>query len=248
MADTMLDNNSINNNNLEKKGFLYLKEFSKGIIKENPSLILLLGLCPTLAVTSKVSNAIGMGLSATFVLICSNFLISLLKNFIPDKIRIPSYIIIIASFVTIVDMLMNAFLPVLAKSLGIFIPLIVVNCIILGRAEVFANKNSPIISVLDGLGMGIGFTLALILIAFVREVLATVGLDFSEYGGSFLSFFTNDPEKPYILINGIEVYSGAKIFTLPAGALFVFGIILAIINAIKNYISNLKIKEKQFKE
>ncbi|HPP03983.1 MAG TPA: electron transport complex subunit E [Spirochaetota bacterium] len=231
------------NNNLEKRENLYLKEFSKGILKENPSIMLLLGLCPTLAVTTKVSNAIGMGLSATFVLICSNFLISLLKDFIPDKVRIPSYIVVIASFVTIVDMLMNAFLPVLAKSLGIFIPLIVVNCIILGRAEAFANKNKPGIAVLDGLGMGIGFTLALILIAFIRESLSTLGIDFSDYSGKFLSFFTDDPEKPYIKVNGFEIYSGAKILTLPAGALFVFGIILAIINTIKSYSNKIKNKK-----
>ncbi len=237
MADTVIKNDLVNN---EKKTSLYLKEFLKGIIKENPSLILLLGLCPTLAVTTKVSNAIGMGLSATFVLICSNFLISILKDFIPDKVRIPSYIVIIASFVTIVDMLMNAFLPVLANSLGIFIPLIVVNCIILGRAEAFANKNSAGLAILDGLGMGIGFTLALILIAFIREILATTGIDFSDYGGPFLSFFTDDPEKPQIIINGIEVYSGAKIFTLPAGALFVFGIILAFINGTKNFLQKRK--------
>lgn len=241
MGDTTILNNL---DNKENKNSIYLKEFSKGIIKENPSLILLLGLCPTLAVTSKVSNAIGMGLSATFVLICSNLLISILKDFIPDKIRIPSYIVIIASFVTIVDMLMNAFLPVLAKSLGIFIPLIVVNCIILGRAEAFANKNKPAISVLDGLGMGIGFTLALILIAFIRESLVTLGIDFSDYGGGFFSFFTEDPEKPFLRINGVEIYSGAKIFTLPAGALFVFGVILAIINAVKNYFNKVRLKRE----
>lgn len=242
MSDTMchIGGNLNTKKGNEKKGLSYFKEFSKGIIKENPSFVLLLGLCPTLAVTTKVSNAIGMGLSATFVLICSNFLISLLKNFIPDKVRIPSYIVIIASFVTIVDMIMNAFLPALADSLGIFIPLIVVNCIILGRAEAFANKNSIGASILDALGMGIGFTLALILISFIREILATLTIDFRDYGGNFFSFFINDPDNPSILINGIEIYSGAKIFTLPAGALFVFGIILAIINAIKNYFKNKK--------
>jgi len=242
MGDLTLINNELENKN-DKKSVL-LKEFLKGIWKESPSLVLLLGLCPTLAVSSKVSNAIGMGLSATFVLICSNLLISLLKDFIPEKVRIPSYIVIIASFVTIVDMLMNAFLPVLAKSLGIFIPLIVVNCIILGRAEAFASKNMPLLSVLDGLGMGMGFTLALLIIAFIRETLSTLGIDFSDYGGQFLSFFTDNPDKASIVVNGIEIYSGAKILTLPAGALFIFGIILASINGIKNYLGKLKSKKE----
>ena len=148
-----------------------IKEFTKGFIKENPVFVMALGLCPTLAVSSSVMNAIGMGLAATFVLVCSNIIISLIKNFIPNKIRIPAYIVVIASFVTIVDMVMEAYVPALHKSLGLFIPLIVVNCIILGRAEAFAGKNNVIKSTLDGFGMGFGFTLALVVIAIIREVL-----------------------------------------------------------------------------
>jgi H+/Na+-translocating ferredoxin:NAD+ oxidoreductase subunit E len=148
-----------------------IKEFTKGFIKENPVFVMALGLCPTLAVSSSVMNAIGMGLAATFVLVCSNIIISLIKNFIPNKIRIPAYIVVIASFVTIVDMVMEAYVPDLHKSLGLFIPLIVVNCIILGRAEAFAGKNNVVKSILDGFGMGFGFTLALVVIAIIREVL-----------------------------------------------------------------------------
>ena len=148
-----------------------MKEMTKGFVKENPVFIMALGLCPTLAVSTSIENAIGMGFAATFVLLCSNILISLLKNVIPAKVRIPCFIVVIASFVTIVDMLMNAYVPELHKNLGIFIPLIVVNCIILGRAEAFASKNPVMKSIFDGLGMGIGFTLALILGAFFRELL-----------------------------------------------------------------------------
>ncbi|MDP8209773.1 MAG: electron transport complex subunit E [Candidatus Stygibacter australis] len=147
------------------------KEFTKGFIKENPVFIMALGLCPTLAVTSSVENAIGMGLAATFVLTCSNIIISLVKDLIPSKIRIPCFIVVIASFVTIVDLVMNAYTPEIHKSLGLFIPLIVVNCIILGRAEAFASKNKVLPSILDGLGMGLGFTLALVVIGSIREVL-----------------------------------------------------------------------------
>ncbi|MBN2461171.1 MAG: electron transport complex subunit E [Candidatus Cloacimonetes bacterium] len=148
-----------------------IKEFSKGLIKENPVFIMALGLCPTLAVTTSVQNAIGMGIAATFVLVCSNVIISLIKNFIPTKIRIPSYIVVIASFVTIVDLVMHAYFPMLHKNLGLFIPLIVVNCIILGRAEAFAGKNNVIKSLADGVGMGFGFTLALIVIGGIREII-----------------------------------------------------------------------------
>ncbi len=148
-----------------------IKEFTKGIIKENPVFVMALGLCPTLAVTTSVENAIGMGLAATFVLVSSNIFISLIKNFIPNKIRIPAYIVVIASFVTIVDMVMEAYVPALHKNLGLFIPLIVVNCIILGRAEAFAGKNNVIPSIFDGFGMGIGFTLALVVIGAIREFL-----------------------------------------------------------------------------
>jgi electron transport complex protein RnfE len=146
-------------------------ELVKGIYKENPVFRLALGLCPTLAVSTSIQNALGMGAAATFVLLGSNITISLLRKLIPAKVRIPCYIVVIASFVTIVELVMGAYLPELSKSLGIFIPLIVVNCIILGRAEAFASKNGVLVSILDGIGMGIGFTFALVLIAAIREVL-----------------------------------------------------------------------------
>lgn len=147
------------------------KEFIKGLYKENPVFRLMLGLCPVLAVSSTVDNAIGMGVAATFVLVCSNFFVSLIRNFVPSKVRIPIFIMIIATFVTIVQLVMAAFFPALDKSLGLFIPLIVVNCIILGRAEAFASRNHIFLSVVDGIGMGVGFSLALIIIATFREVL-----------------------------------------------------------------------------
>jgi electron transport complex protein RnfE len=149
----------------------FAKEFAKGIIKENPIFVLVLGMCPTLAVSTSVNNAVGMGAAATFVLLCSNIIISLIKGITPDKIRIPVYIVGIASFVTSVDMVMAAFVPDLHKSLGLFIPLIVVNCIILGRAEAFASKNNVLNSMADGIGMGLGFTLALMVVASFREIL-----------------------------------------------------------------------------
>ena len=144
---------------------------TKGIIKENPVLVLLLGTCPTLATTSSALNGLGMGVSATAVLICSNIVISLLAKFIPDKVRIPCYIVVIAGFVTVVQFVLQAFVPALYASLGLFIPLIVVNCIILGRAEMFASKNNALDSALDGIGMGLGFTLALGLMGAIREII-----------------------------------------------------------------------------
>ena len=146
-----------------------LSILTKGIIKENPVLVLLLGTCPTLATTSSAINGIGMGVSAMAVLICSNIVISILRNIIPDKVRIPCYIVVIAGFVTVVQLLLQAFVPSLYASLGLFIPLIGVNCIILGRAEMFASKNNPFDSALDGIGMGIGFTLALGVMGLIRE-------------------------------------------------------------------------------
>lgn len=145
--------------------------FLNGLITENPTFMQLLGMCPTLAVTTSLQNGVGMGLSATAVLICSNFLISLLRKIIPDKVRIAAYIVIIAAFVTMIEMSLKAFLPDLASSLGLFIPLIVVNCIILARAEAFASKNNPVLSAIDGLGMGLGFTGALCIISAIREFL-----------------------------------------------------------------------------
>ena len=151
----------------DKKGNLY--EFTKGLVKENPTLVTLLGMCPTLAVTTMAVNGIGMGLATTFVLVCSNIVISLLKNVIPKSVRLPSFIVIIAGFVTLISFLMQAYLPDLYSALGVFLSLITVNCIILGRAEVFASKNKVIPSIMDAIGMGLGFTLAIVLFASVRE-------------------------------------------------------------------------------
>ncbi len=187
-----------------------IKEFTKGFIKENPVFVMALGLCPTLAVSSSVMNAIGMGLAATFVLVCSNIIISLIKNFIPNKIRIPAYIVVIASFVTIVDMVMEAYVPDLHKSLGLFIPLIVVNCIILGRAEAFAGKNNVINSILDGFGMGLGFTLALVVIAVIREIL----------GAGQLLGYNVLPQS----------YQPMLIAILAPGAFIVMGLLMGLLN------------------
>lgn len=225
---------SINNNN-------YLSEFTKGILKENPVFILLLGLCPTLAVTNMLANGIGMGIAATLVLLCSNIIISLLKHFIPVKVRIPAYIVVIASFVTIIQMLMKAFVPFLDKSLGIFVPLIVVNCIILGRAEAFASKNNVIESIMDALGMGLGFTIALISISLLRELFGSLIFDFSVFSEGLalrlnLPFlFVNDDSQLIMKVVGkeIELYSGATVLILPPGAFFVIGLLLALINAVK---------------
>lgn len=190
----------------------YIKTFINGLLTENPTFVLFLGMCPTLAVTTGVVNAIGMGLSTTVVLICSNIVISILRNFIPDKIRIAGYIVIIAGFVTVVQMLLNAYLPSLSSSLGIYIPLIVVNCIILGRAEAFANKNGVVKSAVDGIGMGLGFTCSLTLIAAVREILgAGTFAGISLFGSSF---------QP------------VSVMILPPGAFLTLGCLLAIINII----------------
>ena len=148
----------------------YMKEFTKGLIKENPSMVMLLGMCPTLAITTMASNGVGMGLSTTFVLVCSNIVISLLKKIIPDTVRLPAYIVIVAGFVTFVSLMLQAFLPDIYSSLGMYLSLITVNCIILGRAEMFASKNKVIPSILDGLGMGLGFTLTLVLVGSLREI------------------------------------------------------------------------------
>jgi len=149
------------------------EEFSRGIITENPILMLALGLCPALAVSTSIKNGLGMGLAATFVLCCSNVIVSIIKNWIPEKVRIPSFIVVIATFVTIVQLCMAAYLPALNKQLGIFVPLIVVNCVILGRAEAYASKNNVFRSLLDGIVMGLGFTVALCILAFIRELLGS---------------------------------------------------------------------------
>jgi electron transport complex protein RnfE len=166
-----------------------LKNFTKGFIKENPVFVLFLGLCPVLGVTTSAINGLGMGLATTFVLTMSNIVVSIIKNFIPDKVRIPAFIVIIASFVTIVELTMQAFVPALFEALGLFIPLIVVNCIVLGRAEAFASKNSLLSSVIDGFGMGLGFTLALVMLGGVREILGSgsiFGIKFIEGDGMLL--------------------------------------------------------------
>ncbi|HON32943.1 MAG TPA: electron transport complex subunit E [Candidatus Syntrophosphaera thermopropionivorans] len=181
----------------------FMKELTKGIVKENPIFVLVLGMCPTLATTTSVNNALGMGLAATFVLVCSNIIISMIRNIIPNKIRIPSYIIVIAAFVSIVDMVMAAYLPDLHKALGLFIPLIVVNCIIMGRAEAFASKNSVMDSMADGIGMGLGFTLALILMSSIREILGS-----GTWAGMKVMPVTYDPMLVAILTPGAFITLG----------------------------------------
>lgn len=222
---------------MSEKSNRYLKEFTKGIFRENPIFVLLLGLCPTLAVTSMVSNGIGMGVAFTFVLLFSNILISSVKNFIPDKVRIPAYIVIIASFVTIVDLMMKAFMPPLSESLGVFVPLIVVNCIILGRAEAFASKNSVISSILDALGIGLGFTIALVTISLFREIIGTWGIDFSNYGLFKFHFPLWNNETSSVVLpffgKNVELYKGALVFVLPSGGFFSLGLIIGFINMFK---------------
>ena len=188
-----------------------IKTFKNGLINENPTFVQLLGMCPTLAVTTSLKNGIGMGLSVTFVLVLSNMIISLLRKAIPKKIRIAAYVVIIATFVTIVDLVLKAYIPSLSKSLGLFIPLIVVNCIILARAEAFASKNTVLKSMADGLGMGLGFTVALSLISLVREILGN---------GTILDI-------------PLGISNPAIIMILPPGGFLTLGLILGIINVIK---------------
>ena len=184
-----------------------------GIIKDNPTFVQVLGMCPTLAVTTSAVNAIGMGLSTTAVLICSNFAISLIRNLIPSKIRIPAFIVVIASFVTVVEFLLKAYLPSLYTSLGLFIPLIVVNCIILGRAEAYASKNKPVASMFDGLGMGLGFTVSLTVIGCIRELLGVGTL----FGIQVMPSF----------------YVPSTVMILAPGAFFTLGILMAVLNTVK---------------
>lgn len=199
-----------------------LKVFSNGLLKENPSLRLVLGTCPTLAVTTLAVNGLGMGLAATFVLVCSNIAISALRKIIPDKVRLPAYITVIATFVTVLQMLVKAFVPALDSALGVFLPLIVVNCIILGRAEMFASKNSIGLSALDGLGMGLGFTGTLVVMGSVREVLGA--------GTLF----------------GIQVMPAAvdpmTVFITPPGGFFVFGCLMALVIWIEIKTNNRKVR------
>ncbi len=189
-----------------------IKTLTNGILKENPVLVLLLGMCPTLGTTSSALNGLSMGLATTFVLICSNVVISLIKNLIPDKVRIPAFIVVIATFVTVVQMCMEAYLPALYESLGLFIPLIVVNCIVLGRAEAFAAKNNVFHSMLDGLGMGLGFSFALSLLGGMRELLGT--------------------GKVFTMTVFPENY-GMLIFVLAPGAFIALGYLIAIVNKLK---------------
>lgn len=209
------------------------KEFIKGLIKENPVLRLVLGTCPTLAISTSVVNALGMGISAMIVLVCSNIVISALRKVIPSKVRIPAYIVIIASFVTIVQMLVKAFVPALDSALGVFLPLIVVNCIILGRAEAFAGKNSVIASAVDGLGMGVGFTMALCCMASVREIIgAGTFLSGAQnllvlFGDNVLGGFDG-----FTLIPQDGVITPMTIFILAPGGFFTFGILMACANRI----------------
>lgn len=190
-----------------------LQTFTKGLIKENPTLVLLLGCCPTLATTTSAINGMSMGLATTFVLILSNVFISLLKNFIPDKVRIPCFIVVIASFVTVVQLVMQAYLPDIYETLGLFIPLIVVNCIVLGRAEAFASKNKVWPSLLDGAGMGFGFTLALTTLGCIREILGN---------GSIFNWHFLPEDANTILV-----------FVLAPGAFLVLGYVIALVNKLK---------------
>jgi len=187
------------------------KNFTKGFIKENPVFVLLLGLCPTLGVTSTAINGMAMGLATLFVLLMSNIVVSLIKDLIPEKVRIPSFIVVIATFVTVVDLVMAGYAPIVHEQLGLFIPLIVVNCIVLGRAEAFASRKSFVSSMLDGLGMGLGFTFALTLLGSVREILGNLSI----FGYKFMEG------------------DGILVFILPPGAFIALGYLIAIMNKLK---------------
>ena len=201
----------------------YLERLYNGLIKENPTLVLMLGMCPTLAVSTRASNGIGMGLSTLAVLVLSNLIISLLRKAIPDQIRLPAYIVIVASLVTVTELLIEAYLPSVYEALGIYIPLIVVNCIILGRAEAYANKNTPLLSIMDGIGMGLGFTVALTLAGAVREIL-----------GSGTCFGVQ------VLPKAVEPMG---IFVQPPGAFLVIALFIIILNAI-----GIKTRQRQLVE
>ena len=188
----------------------YLELIYNGIVKENPALILMLGMCPTLAVTTSASNGLGMGLSTMAVLVLANLLISLLRKIIPDDVRLPAFIVVVASLVTVVEMITQAYMSALYESLGLYIPLIVVNCIILGRAEAFASKNGPVASIFDGVGMGVGFTVALVIIGFLREFIGTG----AAFGVQILP----------------ESYPGIGIFTKAPGAFMVMAFVVAVMN------------------
>ncbi len=202
-----------------------IKVFTNGLLNENPTFRLLLGMCPTLAITKAASSGLGMGLATTFVLVFSNMVVSMLRNIIPDKVRIPAYVVVIATFVTIIDLMIKAFLPALSSTLGIYIPLIVVNCIIFARAESFASKNPVLPSITDGLGMGLGFTGALVLLSSVREIIGT--------GAWF----------------GVQImpegYQPMAIATSPAGGFLFLGILLLLVNAAVQYIERRKAQKEE---
>lgn len=220
-----------------------LANFLKGIIVENPLFVSVLGTCPALATTTSIEGAIGMGILFSIVLICSNILVSLLRKLISEEITTPAYIVVIATFVTIVKMMTNAFLPELYNTLGVFISLIVVNCIVLGRAEAYASKHGVLDSLLDACGMGIGYALSLLSIAFVREILGAGMISF----GNIFTFIPkfDIPILKYVE-NDVVIYDySINMFIQPTGAFIVFGTILAIIAAISNYKNNkAKVKEK----
>ena len=190
----------------------YIKILNNGIVKENPTFVLLLGMCPTLATTTSAINGLAMGLATMAVLICTNFVISCIKSVTPDKVRIPVFVVVIAAFVTVLQLVIKAFLPAIDEALGLFIPLIVVNCVILGRAEAFACKNTPVASIFDGIGIGLGFTFALTLLGIVRELLGSGSI----FGVALL------PETTNILL-----------FVLPPGAFISLGYLIAIVNKLK---------------
>ena len=209
--------------NEKKKGFLQV--FFDGLVTNNPVFVLMLGMCPTLAITTTGSSGIGMGLATTAVLLCSNLFISLLRNVISDKIRIPAFIVVIASFVTIVEMLLKAYLPDLSQTLGVYIPLIVVNCIIFARAEAFAFKNPPVLAIADGIGTGLGFTVAITILSVIRECL----------GSGTVFGYTVMPES----------YMPMDIMLKVPGGFITLGILLIVVNAIQNKIKAYNAKKKE---
>ncbi|MBR2923979.1 MAG: electron transport complex subunit E [Clostridia bacterium] len=202
-----------------------IKVFSNGLLNENPTFRLLLGMCPTLAITKAASSGLGMGLATTFVLVFSNMVVSLLRNIIPEKVRIPSFVVVIATFVTIIDLMIKAFLPALSSTLGIYIPLIVVNCIIFARAESFASKNPVLPSIADGLGMGLGFTLALVMLSSVREIIGT---------GCWFGM--------QIMPEG---YQPMAIATSPSGGFIFLGLLLLVVNAFVQYTERRKAEKEE---
>jgi electron transport complex protein RnfE len=202
-----------------------MKVFTNGLLNENPTFRLLLGMCPTLAITKAASSGLGMGLATTFVLVFSNLVVSLLRNIIPEKVRIPSYVVVIATFVTIIDLMIKAFLPALSSTLGIYIPLIVVNCIIFARAESFASKNPVLPSIADGLGMGLGFTMALVMLSSVREIIGT---------GCWFGM--------QIMPEG---YQPMAIATSPSGGFIFLGLLLLVVNAFVQYTERRKAEKEE---